>query len=156
MLTGWLLSSQVDELSKEVSEAKRISKTLIFLYCSFVSSFGGRVEAPEDSVPVSGLLSWMSGEIGALSEFVHRATDFAALSSANNLLSSLYDLGCQHFQCFLKKSFEFKAPDPNKEGIREIKVGAKRFIRDFWVKFGREDARRLVDARTAEVGFACS
>lgn len=84
-------------------------------------------------------------------EFVLRATDFAALSSTRNMLSALHKMGCQHFHSILKKSFEFEAPGSLADSVREINVGAKWSIRDFLGRFGREDAQRLADARSTQV-----
>lgn len=93
----------------------------------------------------------MRNELGGLSEFFWRATDFAALSSANNILSSLSKTGCQHFKEFLKKAFSFDAPDLSTELPKEVATGVKRFIRDFWAKHGRSDARRLAESRGSQI-----
>lgn len=119
---------------------------MISSYCDFVTSFGGHVEALAASLSAKDLLGWMKREVKGLAEFVLRASDFAALSCANNMLSSLCKTGCRHFHDFMKKSFEFEAPNPSNESIKEINIGAKRFIRDFWKKFGRGDARRLAES----------
>lgn len=51
-------------------------------------------------------------------------------------MSSLCKTGCHHFHDFLKKAFSFDAPDPLKELPKEVATRAKRYIWDFWDKYG--------------------
>lgn len=125
------LCTQVAGLDKELVKVKGEVLGLVTAYCDLVSSFGGRVTASDSSTPAKGMLAWLKHDFAGLPEFVHRVSDFAALSSANNLLSSLCQAGCEHFHSFVDKSFSFGGPVPAADLPKEVVTGVKRFIRDF-------------------------
>ena len=68
--------------------------------------------------------------------------DFGALSYTTNLCKTLGKLGCAHF-AKLRSQREFEGPSELGETVGEISKLVNNFMKYFWLKFGRADARSL-------------
>lgn len=88
----------------------------------------------------------MKSNFTKLSGFVGGAIDFGALSSATNLSKTLIKSRCHHVDD-LKKQKEFESPAELGEPSGGQNKTMRNFMRSFWLKFGRADARSLAEAR---------
>ena len=92
----------------------------------------------------------MKSNFAKLPEFVGGAVDFGALSCATNLCKTLGKVGCTHI-ISLKEQKEFEGPSKLGASSREVTKSIKNFMKLFWFKFGRADARSLTEARRTMV-----
>ena len=97
------------------------------------------------------IFSWMKANFLKVPDFVGGAVDFGALASATNLSKMLMQDGCPHVEGVKEKDLE----GPAELGVtsRGIRKSVHHFMKSFWVKFGRAEARSMVEAHRAEVGF---
>lgn len=94
---------------------------------------------------------WMSTNFSSLQSFVGGACDFTALSGVSNILSMLAKAGCQHMEAFRHRGFAFDSPTVLGDPSKVVHSAAKRFMLNFWSKYGRKHARELAESRREEV-----
>ena len=87
-----------------------------------------------------------------LPDFVGDAIDFGALASATNLSKMLTKDGCPHAKDVKKR--DLKGPTDLGATSRDIRRSVRHFMKLFWVKFGRAEARSMVEACRAKVWFS--
>lgn len=92
----------------------------------------------------------MKSNFAKLSEFVEGTVDFGALSCATNICRTLGKVGCNHIVS-LKEKEEFEGASKLGGSSREVTKSIKNVMKHFWFKFGRADARSLVEAHRAVV-----
>lgn len=115
---------------------------------------GGGVTSSLPSEPSAyNIFAWMKSNFAKLSGFVGGVVDdFGALSSATNLSKILVKSSCSHVEG-LKEREEFESSIELEESSRSLSKLVRNFMSSFWLKFGRADARCLVEARRAAVCF---
>ena len=109
--------------------------------------FGGVTSSLPSNPLAHGIFSWMKSNFAKLPEFVSKAVDFGVLSSATNLSKILVKSGCTHVECLREKEFESSAELG--ESSKSVSKSVRNFMSSFWLKFGRADARSLMEARHA-------
>jgi hypothetical protein len=84
-----------------------------------------------------------------LPDFVGGAVDFGALAAVNSFARLLRRGGCSHAEGVVKE--EFVAAEDVGEGTPSQRKSVRNFISSFWIRFGRAEAKKMAEARRAEV-----
>jgi len=94
----------------------------------------------------------MKANFVKLPDFVGGAVDFGALASATNLSKMLLRDGCRHIQGVQERDLG----GLGELGVtsRGVRRSVRHFMKSFWVKFGRAEARLMAKACRARVGFS--
>ena len=94
----------------------------------------------------------MKANFVKLPDFIGSAVDFGALASATNLCKMLLQDGCRHIEGMQERDLG----GLGELGLtsRGVRRSVRHFMNSFWVKFGRAEARSMVEARRAEVCFS--
>lgn len=147
------LTSQSALLTKRLDDARAAGVFAVEAYQSALARFGGVTSSLPPDASAYGLFSWLKENFLQLPDFVGGAVDFGALSCVTNVSKLLGKIGCSHFTSLGgKKNFESPAlGDSSPEAVKSV----KNFMRYFWFKFGRDDARALAEARRATVSCFC-
>jgi hypothetical protein len=93
----------------------------------------------------------MNADLLKLPDFVSGVVDFGAQASATNLSKMLMQDGYPHVEGVKERDLE----GPAELGVtsRGIKRSVRHFMKSFWVKFGRAEARSMAETRRAAVCF---
>ena len=86
-----------------------------------------------------------------LPDFIGGAVDFGALVSVINLSKMLAQDGCPHTEDIKERDLE--GPADLGMTSRDIRRSVHHFMKSFWVRFGRVEARSMVEARRAKISF---
>ena len=122
---------------------------IIGLYSGSVARFGGSTSAPPSSGDVGACLAWLKSHISMLPDFVGGAVDFGALAAVSSFARLLRRGGCSHAEAVAKEEFA-SAVDVG-EGTSSLRKSIRNFISSFWIRFGRAEAKKMAEARRAEV-----
>ena len=92
----------------------------------------------------------MKSNVAKLPYFVGGAIDFGALSTAMNISKMIAQSRCTHTEG-LKEVTDIEGPATLGETSWGLARSVRNFMKSFWVKFGRADARSVAEARRAAV-----
>jgi hypothetical protein len=126
------LVAQVALLNKHLDEAKAVGLSATDLYMSALSGFGAITPPLPADVSTYGTFSWVKANFSKLPEFVGKAGDFAALSSATNLSKTMAKLCCEHVKGLRRKK-DFESPAELGEAPKNFSKAVKSFISSFWI-----------------------
>ena len=145
------LKAQVELLTKRLEDANAVGVATAELYVGALERFRGSTPSLPSEPSALNLFSWMKANILKLPDFIGGAVDFGALASATNLSKMLAQDGCPHAKDVKETDLEGPADlGVTSHGVRR---SVRHFMKSFLVKFGRAEARSMVEARRAEVGF---
>ena len=133
---------QVELPQRHLEEACVAGVTTAELYQAALGGFGGATSQLPSDASALGIFAWFKENITRLPDFVGGAMDFGVLSCAMNMCKTLGKMGCAHFP-ELRSQREFEGPSELGETSGEISKLVRNFMKYFWLKFGRADARSL-------------
>ena len=134
-----------------VQKAEAEAAAVIGLYSGSLAQFGGSTSAPPPSGDVGVSLAWLRSHISLLPDFVGGAVDFGALAAVNSFARLLRREGCSHTEAVGKE--EFSSAEDLGEATSGLRKSVRNFISSFWIRFGRAKAKKMVEARRAEVSI---
>ena len=116
-----------------------------------LEQFGGSTSALPTEPSAFNIFSWMKANFVKLRDFISGGVDFRAVASATNFSNILALDGCLHINGMQERDLE----GPGELGAlsRGVRRSVHNFMKSFWVKFGRVEARSMVEFRRAEVSF---
>jgi hypothetical protein len=79
--------------------------------------------------------------------------DYGAATCSEMLLHLLERQGCDHFNAFRSRSFEFPSPDETPAPSKTVELINKIVLRNFWAKIGRAHTRKKAVDRLAKVNL---
>jgi len=124
---------------------------VVGLYSDSLAQFGGSTSGPPPSGDVRASLAWLKSHIRMLPDFVGGAVDFGALAAVSSFARLLRRGGYSHAEGVVKEKFA-SAEDVG-EGTSGLRKSVRNFISSFWIRFGRAKAKKMVEARRAEVSI---
>ena len=137
------------ELQTRVQKAEVEAAAIVGLYADSLAQFGGSTSAPPPSGDVGAGLAWLKSHIRMLPDFVGGAVDFGALAAVSSFAKLLRRGGCSHAEDVAKE--EFASAEDVGEGTSSLRKSVRNFISSFWIRFGRAEAKKMAEARRAEV-----
>lgn len=137
-------------MQKRFEEAWAAGAAAAELYRAALAGFGGTSSPLPADASTLDIFAWFKENIAKLPEFIGGAMDFSVLSCATNLCKTLRRMGCAHF-VELRSRRAFEGPSKLGETSGEVLKPVKKFMKYFWLKFGRANARFLAEARHAAV-----
>ena len=142
---GVALKAQVDVLTKRLEDAKAIGLAATELYVGALEQFGGSTSSLPSDPSTFNIFSSMKANFLKLPDFVGRAIDFGALTSATNFSKMLTQDGCSHIEGVKEKDLD----GPANHGVTSHGVGrsVRNFMKSFWVKFGWVEDHSMAEAR---------
>jgi len=146
------LSAEVKALHGKLDGAASLGLSSAEAYKSALAEFGGVTTALPEDLSASALFGWFKENIAKLPAFVGGAVDYGAMSCGNNLYRLLEKAGCKHIPGVLEAK-RFESPE-ELGNPSETPKGVKNFIKYFWQKFGRSNARLLAETRLAAVSVS--
>jgi hypothetical protein len=146
------LSAEVKALHVMLDEAASLGLASAESYRSALAEYGGVTTPIPEDLSASALFCWFKENVSKLSAFVGGAVDYGAMACGNNLYKMLEKTGCQHVSGVLEgKKFD----TPEELGSpAETPKGVKNFMKHFWQRFGRANARLLAETRLAAVSLS--
>ena len=132
-------------LTKHLKDTKAIGLTAAELYVGALKQFRGSTSSLPSEPSAFNIFSWMKANFLKLPDFVGGAIDFGALASATNLSKMLTKDVCPHAKDVKKR--DLKGPIDLGATSRDIRRSVCHFMKSFWVKFGRVEARSMAEAR---------
>jgi hypothetical protein len=132
-----------------MQKAEEEVAALIGLYSGSLAQFGGSTSSPPISSDVGASLAWLKSHISMLPDFVGGAVDFGALAVVSSFARLLRRGGCSHAEEVAKE--EFASAEDVGEGTSSLRKSVWNFISSFWIRFGRAEAKKMAEARRAEV-----
>lgn len=144
------LLAEVKLLKEQLDGAKTLGLAAAEAYTTTLVGFGRVTPSHPAEASASNLFTWMSSNFAKLPNFIGKVVDFAALSSATNLARFLAEGGCEHVEG-VKRKKGYEDPAGLGEIPKLVSSAVRHFMSYFWCKFGRLDARSLVEAHQAEV-----
>jgi len=140
-------SAAVMETCMQKAEAE--AAAVVGLYTDSLAQFGGSTSAPPPSSDVGASLAWLKSHIRMLPDFVGGAVGFGALAAVSSFARLLRRGGCSHAEGVAKE--EFVLAEDVGEGTSGLRKSVWNFISSFWIRFGRAEAKKMAEARRAEV-----
>jgi hypothetical protein len=141
------------ELQTRIQKAEAEAAAIVGLYADSLAKFGGSTSAPPPGGDVGAALAWLKSHIRMLPDFVGGAVDFGALAAVSSFARLLRHGGCSHAEGVAKE--EFAAAEDVGEGTPSLRKSVRNFISSFWIRFGRAEAKKMAEARRAEVLLIC-
>ena len=132
-----------------MQKAEAEAAAIIGLYSGSLAQFGGSTSAPPTSGDVGVSLAWLRSHISMLPDFVGGAVDFGALAAVNSFARLLRCGGCSHAEAVGKE--EFSSVEDLDEASSGLRKSVWNFVSSFWIRFGRAEAKKMAEARCAEV-----
>jgi len=140
-------------MQTQLQKAKANAAAVIRLYSGSLAQFGGSTSAPPSDGDVGVSLAWLKSHVSMLPEFVGGAVDFGALAAVNSFARLLLRGGCSHTEVVTKE--EFSSPEDVSEASSGLRKSVRNFISSFWIRFGQAEAKKMAEARRAEVHIFC-
>jgi len=137
------------ELQTRTQKADAEAAAIVGLYAESLAQFGGSTSAPPPSGDVGASLAWLKSHIRMLPDFVGGAVNFGALAAVSSFAKLLRREGCSHMEEVAKE--EFATAEDIGEGTSSLRKSVWNFISSFWIRFGRAEAKKMAEARRAEV-----
>ena len=137
------------ELQTRMQKAEAEAGAIVVLYTDSLARFGGSTSAPPASGDIGASLTWLKSHIRMLPDFVGGAVDFGALAAVSSFARLLRRGGCSHAEEVAKE--EFGSAEDVGEGTSSLRKSVQNFISLFWIRFGRAEAKKMAEARHAEV-----
>ena len=137
------------ELQTRIQKAEAEAAAIVGLYADSLAKFGGSTSAPPPDGDVGAALAWLKSHIRMLPDFVGGAVDFGALAAVSSFARLLRRGGCSHAEGVAKE--EFAAAEDVGEGTPSLRKSVRNFISSFWIRFGRDEAKKMAEDRRAEV-----
>jgi hypothetical protein len=137
------------ELQTRIQKAEAEAAAIVGLYADSLAKFGGSTSAPPPGGDVGAALAWLKSHIRMLPDFVGGAVDFGALAAVSSFARLLRRGGCSHAEGVAKE--EFAAAEDVGEGTPSLRKSVRNFISSFWIRFGRDEAKKMAEDRRAEV-----
>ena len=134
-----------------MQKAEEEAVAVIGLYSSSLAQFRGSTSAPPTSSDVGASLAWLKSHISMLPDFVGGAVDFGALAAVSSSARLLRRRGCFHAEGVAKE--EFSSAEDIGEGTSGLRKSVRNFVSSFWIRFGRAEAKKMAEARRAEVSI---
>jgi len=132
-----------------MQKAEAEAAAIVGLYADSVAQFGGSTSAPPPTGDVGASLAWLKSHIRMLPHFVGGAVDFGALAAVSSFAKLLRRGGCSHAEGVAKE--EFASAEDVGEDTSSLRKSVWNFISSFWVRFGWAEAKKMAEARRAEV-----
>jgi hypothetical protein len=132
-----------------MQKAEAEATDVVGLYTNSLAQFRGSTSAPPPSGDVGASLAWLKSHIHMLPDFVGGAVDFGVLAAVSSFARLLRRGGCFHAEGVAKE--EFASAEDVGEGTSSLRKSVQNFISSFWVRFGRAEAKKMAEARRAEV-----
>ena len=148
---GVAMKAQVDMPTRHLEDAKTVGLVVVELYVGALEQFGGSTSSLPSNPSTFSIFSWMKANFLKLPDFVGGAIDFGELASATNLSKMLRQDGCLHIKGVKEKDLE--GPTELRVTTHDARRSVCNFMKSFWVKFGRMEARSMVEARRAAVCY---
>lgn len=148
--SGVALKAQVDMLNKRLDDAQIVGLATAELYANTLGRYGGTTPSLVAESSVFSIFTWMKTNFAQLSDFIGGIFYFRALASATNFSKMLLEEGCFHIENLKKK--DLAGVFALGETSRAVKRSVLNFMKSFWVKFCRAEARSMAEARCTEVG----
>jgi len=136
-------------VQKHMRKAEEEAAAVIGLYSGSLAQFGGSTSSPPTSSDVGASLAWLKSHISMLPDFVGGAVDFGALTTVSSFARLLRRGGCSHAEEVAKQ--ELASAGYVGEGTSSLRKSVRNFITSFWIRFGRAEAKKMAEARRAEV-----
>jgi len=136
-------------MQTRMQKAEAEAAAIVGLYTDSLAQFGGSTSAPPPSGDVGASLAWLKSHIRMLPDFVGGAVDFGALAAVSSFARLLRCGGCSHAEGVAKE--EFASAEDVGEGTSSLRKSVRNFISSFWIRFGRAEAKKMAEARRAEV-----
>lgn len=150
--SGRALIAQNALLTKRLDDARSAGVSTVEAYQNALAGFRGVTSALPYDASAYGLFTWFKENFLKLPEFVGGAVDFGTLSCATNLSKTLGKAGCSHFTSLGGRK-NFEGPPDLGDSSPEVVKSIKNFMKYFWFKFGRNDARAMAEACWVAVSF---
>ena len=141
------------ELQTRIQKAEAEAAAIVGLYADSLAKFGGSTSAPPPGGDVGAALAWLKSHIRMLPDFVGGAVNFGALAAVSSFAKLLRREGCSHMEEVAKE--EFATAEDIGEGTSSLRKSVWNFISSFWIRFGRAEAKKMAEARRAEVLLIC-
>jgi hypothetical protein len=93
----------------------------------------------------------MNSELKLLPDTISKVGDYGAATCSQTIFQLLEQQGCEHFKAFSSRGFEFPSSEDMLAPSKTAELIAKIVLRNFWVKSGREYARKKVVERLTKV-----
>jgi len=136
-------------MQTRTQKAEAEAADVVGLYTNSLAQFGGSTSAPPPSGDVGASLAWLKSHIHMLPDFVGGAVDFGALAAVSSFARLLRRGGCSHAEGVAKE--EFISVEDVGEGTSSLRKSVRNFISSFWIRFGWAEAKKMAEARRAEV-----
>ena len=136
------LSAQVELSQRRLEEARAAGVAKAELNQAALGGFSGATLPLPSDASALGIFAWFKENIARRLDFIGGTMDFGVLSCATYLCKTLGKLGCAHF-VELRSQREFEGPSKLGDTLGEISKPVRNFMKYFWLKFGRADARSL-------------
>jgi len=136
-------------MQTRMQRAEAEAAAVVGLYTDSMAQFGGSTSAPPPNGDVGASLAWLKSHIRMLPDFVGGAVDFGALAAVSSFARLLRRGGCSHAEEVAKE--EFALAEHVGEGTSSLRKSVRNFINSFWIRFGRAEAKKMAEARRAEV-----
>lgn len=94
---------------------------------------------------------WLEDELKFLPGILSKVGDYGAATSVETLLHLMECEGCDHFKKLGSRSYEFLTHSDIPSPSQNVGVVSKIFFKEYWMKSGREGARKKAVDRLAQV-----
>jgi hypothetical protein len=120
-------------------------------YRRTLESIGAETQDFKITDNISSFVEWLHSELKLLPDTMSKVGDYGAATCSKMLLHLLEQQGCDHFEAFRSRSFEFPSPEDVPAPSKTVDLITKIILRNFWAKSGRAHSRKKVVDRLTMV-----
>jgi hypothetical protein len=91
---------------------------------------------------IGSYYQWMNSELKLLPYTISKVGDYGAATCSQTIFHLLEQQGCEHFKTFSSRGFEFPSSEDMPTTSKTVDLITKIVLRNFWIKSGREHARK--------------
>jgi hypothetical protein len=111
-------------------------------YRRVLERFGAEAQEFKITANIGSYCQLMNSDLKLLPGTISKVGDYGAVMCSQTILQLLEQQGCKHFKAFGACGFEFPSPDEMPAPSKTAKLITNIILRNFWVKIGREHARK--------------
>jgi hypothetical protein len=124
---------------------------LAFAYRRSLELYGAETQKFKVTDNIASYCLWLNSELKLLPNTMSKVGDYGATTCSETIFHLLEERGCEHFKAFGTRGFEFPSSDAMPTLSKTVDAITKIVLRNFWMKSGREYARKKATDQLAKV-----
>jgi hypothetical protein len=140
-----------DTLEKNETYCHQWGAHLDTTYRRVLERFGAEAQEFKITNNIGSYCQWTNSKLKLLPDTISKDGDYGAATCSETILQLLEQQGCEHFKAFGTRGFKFPSLDEMPAPSKTAELITKIILRNFWVKTGREHARKKAVERLTKV-----